>query len=370
MFQLQGLLQPDHTAALRGTQSVVSSSVESLSIVNSDGELKEYSRSKTDPTTWKALTANLGMAGAVVQMRLRVQPQFNLDMKVTYHSESDLFKKGGVGKLVERCDFALINWFPGTDRFMRSCGMKTTKKENTGANNVLLDPGLPKFAVNPFKKVLQYGACNNAVACMIEKVRYLYFKLRPPFATIAKNGKRSYKKHLIGPSHRMMSSHLTSYQKGLAQMDWEVVVPLNQIEPAMKAVRSIVDQHNLCLPLVGVFIRFGIAEDTSLLAHSVALGSFKAGDMVAFIEIPSYIPTGFTDHRRALYDLPYEEFTRKLIEEFNGRPHWGKNREWAFVRAQELDVYGVNRAAFQSTMRAMDPQGMFVNDWAKLVLFD
>ena len=348
---------------------VVSSSVESAWIVGADGELREYSALKSDLTTWKAVRTNLGMLGVVVRIRMRIQPQFNLHVKATFDSDAKLFARGGVMGLMKKCDYGLINWFPGTGRIMRSCGMETTKAAEPGAANMLLDPGFPEYIVKPFKKVLQYGACYNWVGCLVERVRYLYFKAVPPFEKMDEFGDLVPTDETIGPSHRMMSSVLTEYQKGFFQMDWELAVPYQKAQAALEAVRDLAKKNHLCLPLVGIFLRFAPAEDATLLAHTVALGEFHKGEPAMFIEMPVYLPTAFSPEQKAKYDHPYEEFARMLIEKFSARPHWGKNRDWLFKFAQDHDSYGVNLAEFRQTVKKLDPTGMFMNDWGKYVGF-
>ena len=44
--------------------------------------------------------------------------------------------------------------------------------------------------------------------------------------------------------------------------------------------------------------------------------------------MPVYLPTGFSKERLAKYEKSYEDFARMLVEKFDGRAHWGKNRDW------------------------------------------
>ncbi|MBI3556355.1 MAG: hypothetical protein HY074_08850 [Deltaproteobacteria bacterium] len=349
--------------------AVVSSSVETAWVVGADGMLREYSALNTDLATWKALRTNLGMLGVVVRLRMRIQPQFNLHVKATFDEDNKLFTHGGVLKLMKDCDYGLINWFPGSGRIMKSCGMETTAAAEPGAANVLLDPGIPDYIVNPFKRVLQYGACYNWIGCLVERVRYLYFKVAPPYEKLDEFGDAVPSRDTIGPSHRMMSSRLTAHQKGFFQMDWEIAIPYQKAQAALEAVRDHAKKNHLCLPLVGVFLRFAPSEDATLLAHTVSLGDFHRGEPAMFIEMPVYLPTAFSKEQQSGYDRPYEEFARLLIEKFGGRPHWGKNRDWVFKLAQDHDSYGVNLTQYRQAVKRLDPDGMFMNDWGKYVGF-
>ena len=349
---------PKHT-------SVISNIVQSMRVVDSFGKLREYSRKTTDEKTWKALTTSMGMLGVIVDLRLRIQPQFNLDVAVTYHADSELLKPNAVMNLVKECDWGQLNWFPGSKKFVKSCGRKTTQKADAGATNSLLDPIISKSLVKPVKQILQLGACHNRVACMMERVRLWQFKFQPPFKKLNKRGKLKPSHRVIGPSHRMQSSFLTSHQEGFFQMDWEIVVPASKAQAALEKIYEHLKSQKVCLPLVGVFIRYGISEDQSLMAHTASGNGFKKGEPVVFLEIPVYLPTAFPQGRKQSYDSPYEEFARMLVRDFNGRGHWGKNREWLFKYQGQLNSYGEKLDAFQEVVNKMDPQGMFTNKFAK-----
>jgi FAD/FMN-containing dehydrogenase len=110
---------------------------------------------------------------------------------------------------------------------------------------------------------------------------------------------------------------------------------------------------------VGVFIRFAPAEETTLLAHTVAKGEFKPGEPAVFIEMPVYLPTAFPSEMAAAYDKKYEDFARLLIEKFSGRAHWGKNRDWVFEWQTERGMYGDHLARFRQVQAELDPNGVF-----------
>lgn len=350
--------------------NIISSAVETMWIVNSRGELNEYSELNTKPTTWKALRANLGMLGVVVRLRMKIQPQFNLDVNVTFHNDRELFRRTGAMSLVRDCDYGLLNWFPGTHRVMKTCGTVTNEKVTPEANNSLLDPVIPSWLADPFKSVLQYGACYRPISCLMENFRYLDLRFKPPFMGKNEFGMVEPMDSLVGPSHRMVTSNLSPYQAGLTQMDWELAVPSSKAQAALEAVREHIRKNKICLPLVGVFLRFAPSEDATLLAHTVSDGEFKKGEPVMFIEMPVYLPHGFTKEQRAQYDRPFEDIVKMLITNFNARPHWGKNRDWAFVLARDLKSYGQKFNEFREIVSELDPSGTFMNDWGRRVGLD
>lgn len=346
--------------------SVISNIVQSITLVDAKGNLREFSKGTTPETTWKALTVNFGLLGVITQVRLKVQAAENLDMRVTFHKEKELFNtKDGVFGPVKNCDFGVMNWFPGTRKFMKVCGVTTSKKPDAGATNNLLNPPLPEKLVNVSKQVLQLGACNRGMGCLVESLRYTMMKFAPPIQKLNSKGKLVSTRNAVGPTHRMVSSFLTEYQKGFFQMDWEIAVPKSRANAAMKAVLAHIRKNKICLPLVGVFLRFTPSLDETLMSHTTAYKDFVLNEPVVYIEMPVYLPVGFTPEMKQKYDSVFEEFATMLIRDHGARAHWGKNRDWVFGMQRDLDVYGDNLKKFQSVVTEMDPQGVFSNSFAE-----
>ena len=118
---------------------------------------------------------------------------------------------------------------------------------------------------------------------------------------------------------------------------------------------------------MGVFIRFAPSEDATILAHTTSMGDFKPGEPAVFIEMPVYLPTAFPKEMAADYDSKYEDFARLLIEKFSGRAHGGKNRDWTFSWQAERGMYGSNLARFRKVLGALDPNGVFQNEFSRQV---
>lgn len=347
--------------------AVLSSFIRSITFISADGEIKTLSKDNTSKIEWRAFKSSLGMLGFIVSMKIKVLPQFNIAMKVSYHKDKILKKDQGLLSQVKDCDWGQINWFPGAKKFMLACGNKTDAPADPGATNTLLNPDAPKFAVNPFKSVLQIGACHNKITCLLEKVRYWLFKWKPYFKKYNKSGKLVSTHELVGPSHRMTSSDFTKKANGFFQMDWEIAVPESSLNNAMKDVYEHVTNTNTCLPLVGVFIRFTKSSDSTLLAHSVAEGKYKKDKLVAFIEMPIYLPVGLTEIEKEEYHSKFENFVKILIKKHHGRAHWAKNQEWAFTLQGKEGALRKNFIKFQKVINKWDPYGVFSNNFGKTI---
>jgi hypothetical protein len=163
----------------------------------------------------------------------------------------------------------------------------------------------------------------------------------------------------------MMTSNLIAYYHGFFQTDWEVVLTLSEAQKAIRFISNYIDKNQIALPLVGIFIRFGQSDDTTLVAHTASQGYFKKGEPLVFLELPVSAPVGFTPEMEIEYNRPYEELVQLLLTRYHARAHWGKNKNWVFRMENELQSYGENMNLFQKEVQQMDPQGMFSTDFSR-----
>jgi FAD/FMN-containing dehydrogenase len=83
-----------------------------------------------------------------------------------------------------------------------------------------------------------------------------------------------------------------------------------------------------------------------------------------YIELPVPDPVAFGENWMAWYEAPYREVMTTLIQDFGGRAHLGKNKDWVFEFETEQDAYGENLLRFQAAVSELDPTGVFSNDWS------
>ena len=347
--------------------AVVSSLVRGLTLITSAGQ--EISVNEDQPQLLRALRAHLGLFGVVATVKLEVMPQFKLRVGITDHSDSQLFLADGLEHAIEDCDYSFINWFPSSERYIKACGQETADKAEQGAENTLLNPPVPPGLGLPYKVILHYGMCFDDVNSLLEDLRYSLFKWQPPLQK--KNffdnllGRASPISNVVGYAHRMMASNLTADASSFLQNDREIAIPISRIAPVLSALRTYTKDHHTRLPLFGVFLRFAPAEDKSLLAHSTSVGEFSDGEPVVFVEIVTPEPVGFPADLKEAVEMPFEQMSHMLIKDFHGRPHWGKNKNWAFALARDLNFYEDNLLQFRYLLQTIDPLGMFSNEFAQ-----
>ncbi len=386
--------------------AVISTRVRSITMVMADGSIREFSSQTTLPDTlWKAVRANLGFLGVVVQVRLALEAAFNLHAKTRWMSAKDLLAGGAPHSLVAGCDFGEMVWFPhqGSDDapVMVICETKTTQ---TGEGEIRLlypeDSDDPSRAL-PAVDLIQQDACAGQSACEMESFRAEVLRIyQPAFASsdcseglvkVALDAPlelvATYLKILLtsltsfgaifaecctkdcnvdktGRWHRMMSSPLTPAQFRPFERDWEIFIPGNNAAAAIQTAKSYFQQNGICLPLIGVFLRFAPAEDGTLVAHTVNQGPFATGPAGMFFEMVVLLPKGMTCGDQARYEKVYSDLAEKLVSPpINGRGHWAKNRRSLFQLQRRLGTYGDNMNSFREVVKQFDPNGMFANQF-------
>jgi FAD/FMN-containing dehydrogenase len=346
--------------------AVLASRVRSVELVDSAGNLRTFSKGTTAETTWRALTANAGMLGMVTQLRLKVEPQFNLRVRVTYNDESTLFAAGGALAQMQSCDYGTINWFPRTKKWVKTCGTVTTASAAAGAENTMLNP-LPGFdgATGIVRNAWQSAACDRSFAVTVEGTQYSIMQTSPPFQKDGLCcGAKVKTTDVVGYSHRMISSALQASGDQLANIDWEVVVPQQYAEQALRDVRDILTRHNASVWEVGIFIRFTKVATSSWLANAAEGGSFRNGDTAMYIEMPVIEPIDFNAQWMAFYEAPYKEVVETLVRSYDGRVHLGKNKRWLFQLERTEGTYGTNVTRFNDALRTLGVNSRFANDFA------
>jgi FAD/FMN-containing dehydrogenase len=346
--------------------AVLASRVRWIELVDSSGNLRSFSKGTTPETSWRALTVNAGMLGVITQLRLKIEPQFNLRVRVSYNDEASLFGTGGALAQMSSCDYGTINWFPRTKKWVKTCGTVTTSAAVSGAENVMLNP-LPGFdgATGIVRNAWQSAACDRGFAVTVEGTQYSIMQTSPPFQKDGICcGAKVKTTDVVGYSHRMISSALQASGDQLANIDWEVVVPQQHAEQALRDVRDILARHNASVWEVGVFIRFTKVANSSWLANAAEGGSFRNGETAMYIEMPVIEPINFNAQWMAYYEAPYKEVVETLVRSYDGRVHLGKNKRWLFQLERTEGTYGTNVARFNDAIRALGINNRFENPFA------
>ena len=347
-----------------GSSRIHSASITSLmrsaDVINARGELVHYSAAETKPELWQAAHVSLGALGVVTRLRLKVVPQFNVEMAATFHHESYLFGENETLTLGAPCDYDQIVWFPSKKYYMRICGRETQKSPDLEPRNMFLFQSKSQSG-DLTRRMLHFGRFNHTLNKFMESVRYSGLRKAPPFQKKDANGVLWRTGQVVGPSHHVLISGATPGQQFFTATDWEVAIPAAKAGEALHFVRDYMHRNRISLPIFGVILRFVPSERVSLMAHTATQGLFKENEPALIVEFPVYDPGSLTPLIKDFVNYPYENLIRELIVKFQARPHWGKNSDRIFEFATQHDVFGSNLDLFEQEVKLQDPNGTFLN---------
>jgi len=360
-----------HGSSLLG-HSTISSYIVAMDVVGPDGGLTTYSEGTTgdtNPEQWRALRTNLGLLGVVVRLRLRLEPQFNMNVQVLYQNEATFIADDGVAATVADCDYVFLTWFPGQNLVQYLCGNRddvTAVQPN--AQNRLFTPDISDLEEAFALPILQLGMCAPATECFTEQQRVAIYQSQPPLVVTDGPGVNAnvVSRHtdLTGYSHRMITLQPEVFleQPSLSQLEYEGAMPMSQIQSAVQYLHSIYDRENICQPLIGTIMRFDVADEGTLLAGNHARGAVAHGEQMVHLEFVEYWGYELDEAGLdAFVSNPFTEIIEHLVTNYDYWPHWGKNDEWVFEHPSVLSKNASERAVFNDVIATMDPYGVFSN---------
>ena len=127
----------------------------------------------------------------------------------------------------------------------------------------------------------------------------------------------------------------------------EYAIPRAHARAAVERVMDLVDRRRLAVSFP-IEVRFAAADDAFL--------STAAGRETAYVAVHVFRGMGFESYFRGV---------EAIMDEYGGRPHWGKRHYQTAAtlseRYPEWDAFGAVRAR-------LDPEGLFENDYTRRVL--
>lgn len=334
-----------HHSSLR-VPAAVADYVEEAVFVNAQGELVTLKGDSLD-----LARVHLGLLGVLVEMTVRVVPQYKLRFKVERFDDSKLGDE--IEAKVRSLDFARVRWFP-TQRKAVLDGFEKVPMSTPGdAYDTAWSavPDLSRLGDVP-ATILNESKFANCSAEFIRANTYAgSFK-----DETAKDGIN--KKPFVGKSHNMIAGTCEKgkcpWETGTRGRTVEVGFPLSQVKNWIADVRAILDVRQACFPANGIYMRFSPASKGAL---SQAFGE----DAVLF-EI--HIAVGDSPAIEQWSEV-YDEIVQMTLAKYNGRPHWAKNSTPYFHGLGEKQFPRFNE--FEALRNRMDPNGIFVSSLWKSI---
>jgi FAD-linked oxidoreductase len=297
----------------------LSGQVTGLCLVTADGSVRTLDE-RTDAKVFRCARTSLGALGVLAAVTLRCVPAFNLH--VSHRSEPVDGLLEDIEEWATSADHVTFSWLPWRDM----AGLRSLRVTDQ-----------PRTRRGRYRR---YGNMLEEVRCAVIGQAGRVWPESVPWLTDRLGGGAP--GEIVDVSHRVFT-----FPQPVRFLAMEHALPLENVAPALRSLRGALRRFGLHSPY-SVLVRVGAADDAPL---SPAYGR----------------PTGYvnlTVPRTAGY-IEILRVVEHVLREANGRPHWGKaHTATAPVLAPRYPEWD----EFQRVRTAVDPAGMFSNDYLDRVL--
>jgi L-gulono-1,4-lactone dehydrogenase len=295
----------------------LATSVEAMELVLADGS--QLTVDGGDEL--RAARVGLGALGVVAAVTLRCVPAFRLHAVDRPVPLDDVL--GELDRHVDGNDHFELFTFPHSPIAL------------TRTNNRSDAPPTPR---RPRREWLQDVVLDNHVFGLLNRVARRAPKTIPALNRLA--GRSASQRERVADSFDVFASpRLVRFE------EMEYALPREHAVEAMRAARQILERYPVSFPIE---LRFSAGDD--------ALLSPAHGRDTAYVAVHVFEGMSF--------DAPFRE-VEAVMGEWAGRPHWGKR---SFLSAAELAPRYPRWADFAAIRERLDPEGRFVNAWARQTL--
>jgi FAD-linked oxidoreductase len=300
----------------------ISAQVMALQLVTAAGEVVEIDES--DLNALKAARVSLGTLGVVTELTLQCVPSFRLD-------RLDLPRP--IGETLSQID----DLFAGFDHFefyvLPYSDLSLQKRiDRSEATAIPLSPAKQFFSDVVIENIA-FGATVKVGKLVPKTIPYIAKGLAKAFS----------------PERRLDRSFDAFSTVRLVKFnELEYAIPRENLGEAVERVMAMIQEHNFPVNFP-IEVRVGRADEESFLATA-------AGRETGYISV--HMAKGMD------YE-PYFRAVETIMNGYDGRPHWGKmNWQTAETLAERYPGW----SDFQAVRAALDPEGVFSNDYTNRVL--
>jgi L-gulono-1,4-lactone dehydrogenase len=300
----------------------ISAQVAELVLVLADGSTLECSRER-DPELFRAARVGLGALGVIAEVTLRCVPAFTLrgvDAPAPLADTLARFAELALGNdhfeffVFPHAHTALTRTNSRTDEPPRPRG-----RASAYANDVLLT--------------------NHAFELLCRAGRRFPRRIPELNRLVTR---------LAGATTRVDRSDRVFASPRLVRFtEMEYALPREHTPEAVRRVLAMIEQRGFAVPFP-IEVRT-VAADDALLSTAAARDS-------GFVAVHMY---------RGMAWEPYFRAVEAIMDELDGRPHWGKRH---FQTAATLRSRYPDWDRFQAVRARLDPEGRFANAWTERVL--
>ncbi|XP_051152497.1 probable L-gulonolactone oxidase 6 [Andrographis paniculata] len=363
-----------HGSSLWGAGSQVHDYVAGLRIVTAAGAGDGYAKIRVLENGNPELDAakvSLGVLGVISQVTLKLQPMFKRSLRYVTRNDSDLGDlAGSFGRLHE---FADLIWHPSERRVV--CRNDDRVSLNTAGNGLYDFYGFrstTQLVVSALRTQEETqeslgdadGKCING--------RLTSFALTTLAYGLTNNGAIFTGYPVIGYQNRMQASGscLDSPNDGRATVcPWDYRVKglyyhQTTFSIALSVVKNFITDVQKLVALYPKSL-CGLDLYNGILMRYVTASTAYFGKQEEALDFDITYYRSKDPQTPRLFEDILEEIEQMAIFKYRALPHWGKNRNVAFIGA--IDKYK-NANKFLKIKTMYDPQGLFSSDWTDQIL--
>jgi L-gulonolactone oxidase len=300
----------------------ISSQVAALKLVLADGSTLECDAER-EPEVFAAARVGLGALGVVAEVTLRCVPAFTLrgiDEPAPLEQTLERFEQLALGN--DHFEFFV---FPYADVAL------------TRTNNRTEDPPRPRGKVSAYANDVLLT--NHAFGAFCRLGRLLPGAIPQINRLVTR---------LAGRSERVeRSASIFASPRLVRFTEMEYALPRERTPEAVRRVMEMVATRGLAVPFP-IEVRTAAGDDAFL--------STAAGRETGYVAVHMF---------EGMQWRPYFEAVQTIMDELDGRPHWGKRH---FLTAATLRARYPDWDRFQAVRARLDPAGVFTNAWTDRVL--
>lgn len=306
---------------------ILSSFLESFELLSSQG--KKHVIHKGDDL-YNALGVNLGAAGILTKLTFKLEPRFKLKMQVYPISLAEFEEK--FRSLLDTHDHVKLIWAPHTKTYQCWVADRilTDQEDNFLHWKTNVIDGL--MINNIYHAGLLYLANFNPKFTRKINNHLANYFLKPSGARVGWADDIFYLPHLL-------KQDAVEYA-----FDWDQTISFMKELDAM----IVTNNYNVQFPIEVRFVK----QDSFWMSPAYKKNMCYVGTKCHLL--PGLSPEYVT----------YFKDVSKLIETFNGRPHWGKQ---IYMSPTYLESVFEKFNDFWALCKILDPQGLFENKWIKSI---
>ncbi len=276
-----------------------------------------------DPDAWRAARISLGALGVVTAVTLQAVPAFTLEGVDATAPLDDVL--GRVDELADGADHFEFYVFPHSP-----LALTRTNRRVDGP------PRPPSRARAWVDEVLLRNHVFGLAVATGKRAPRLIPQINRTLARASGTTRRVDRSYRVFASPRLVRF-----------TEMEYALPRAHAAEAVRAVLAVAERSDLAVPFP-IEVRF-VAPDDALLSPA-------GGRDTCYIAVHMY---------RRMEWAPYFRAVEDVMNDFDGRPHWGKRH---FQTAATLAPRYPEWQRFQDVRRRLDPDGVFANEYVHRVL--